>query len=64
MKFKELQGKKEGELQKILNEGREKLRDLRFKVASKQFKDVREVREVKKLIARALTLLNKKKFKT
>ena len=59
MEFKELKSKNKGELHKILTELREKSRDLRFKVASKQFKDVREIREVKKTIARILTLLNK-----
>ncbi|MBI4812504.1 50S ribosomal protein L29 [Candidatus Falkowbacteria bacterium] len=60
MELKELKNKKDNELQKMLAESREKLRDLRFKVASKQHKDVREVRKVKILIARILTLLNKK----
>ena len=61
MELKELQTKKESELQKILAESREKLRDLRFKVASKQLKNVREFRGVKKMIARIMTLLNRNK---
>ncbi|MFH1837966.1 MAG: 50S ribosomal protein L29 [Candidatus Kuenenbacteria bacterium] len=60
MKIKELKQKAETELQKLLQESREKLRELRFKIASKQLKKVREVRNVKKLIAKILTLLNKK----
>lgn len=60
MEFKELKTKKENELHRLLNESREKLRDLRFKDASKQLKNVREVRVIKKLIANILTLLNKK----
>ncbi|MBI4653278.1 50S ribosomal protein L29 [Candidatus Kuenenbacteria bacterium] len=58
MKIKELKQKSENELQKILQESREKMRELRFKIASKQLKKVREVRNVKKLIAKILTLLN------
>ena len=58
MEFKELKKKKEGELQKLLAESRDKLRDLRFKVASKQLKNVREIKTVKIMIANILTLLN------
>jgi len=58
MKIKELKQKTEAELQKLLQESREKLRELRFKIALKQFKKVMEIKNVKKLIARILTLLN------
>lgn len=60
MKINELKQKSEAELKKLLQESREKLRELKFKIASKQLKKVREVRSVKKLIAKILTLLNKK----
>lgn len=60
MKFKELKNKPEAELQKILKELKEKLRELRFKIASKQLKNIREIREVKKTIARILILLKGK----
>lgn len=63
MEFKELQKKKESELHKLLAESRDALRDLRFRVASKQLKDIREVRIVKKTIAKILTLLNSKSDK-
>jgi len=63
MEFKELQKKKESELHKSLAESRDTLRDLRFKVASKQLKDIREIRVVKKTIAKILTLLNSKSDK-
>ena len=58
MKIKELRTKSTQELQNLLKESREKLRDLRFRIASKQLKKVREIRGVKKTIAKILTLLN------
>lgn len=61
MKFKELKQKNEIELKKLLADSREKLRDLRFRVASRQLKDVRQIRKIKKTIAKVLTLLTKKK---
>lgn len=64
MEFKELKNKKSGELHKILAETREKLRDLHFKAASKQLKNIREVRNARKLVAMVLTLLNKSKEET
>jgi len=60
MEFKELKAKTEKELKQFLAESRDKLRDLRFKDANKQLKDVREIRVIKKIIARILTLLSKK----
>ena len=58
MDYKELKNKSENELHRILAETREKLRDLRFKDASKQLKNVREIRVVRETIARILMLLN------
>ena len=57
MELKELKSKTEKELRQFLGEAREKLRNLRFKDANKQLKNVREIRVVKKLIAQVLTLL-------
>lgn len=45
------------ELSKLLKASREELRDLRFKVASDQHKDIRELRDVRKRIARIITIL-------
>jgi len=59
MEFKELKNKEEKELQKILVQSRDKLRDLRFKDANKQLKNVREIRKTKETIAHVLTLLNR-----
>lgn len=58
MDFKELKNKKVGDLHSTLNESRDKLRDLRFKDANKQLKNVREIRKIKTTIAQILTLLN------
>ena len=60
MEFKELKKKETKDLHRILNESREKLRDLRFKDANKQLKNVREIRKIKNIIAQTLTLLNNK----
>lgn len=60
MKYKELQKKEIKELHRILNELREKYQELKFKVASDQLKNVREVREVKRTIAKILFLLSQK----
>lgn len=59
MEFKELKKKKIGDLHKLLAETRERLRDLRFKDANKQLKNVREIRKLRVQAARILTFLNK-----
>lgn len=62
MEIKELRQKSEIELQKLLKATREQVRDLRFKIAGKQHKDVRDLRETKKMIARILTVLKEKQI--
>ena len=61
MEFKELKKKTEGDLHKLLEVTRDKLRDLRFKDANKQLKNVREIRTVRQTIARILMLLKSNK---
>ena len=61
MELKELKNKSEKDLHNTLAESREKLREARFRDASKQLKNVREIRGLKKTIAQILTLLNYKK---
>ncbi len=61
MDFKELKTKTISELQNILSDLRDKLRDFRFKDSSKQLKNIREIRKAKKNIAQVLTLINKNK---
>ncbi len=58
MEFKELNEKKEADLQKLLSENNEKLRELRFKDSNKQLKNVREIRALKKTVARIKTVLS------
>jgi large subunit ribosomal protein L29 len=57
MKINELRQKSKSELQKILLDDREKLRQLRFDLAAGKVKNVREVRKTRKDIARILTML-------
>lgn len=60
MKAKELRQKSKPELEKLLRDLREKLRQLKFDLAAGKLKNVREIREVKRDIARILTLLKEK----
>ena len=57
MKISELRQKPKNELQSLLNEKRGRLRVLRFDLASGKVKNVLEIRQIKKDIARILTLL-------
>lgn len=59
--FKELNNKNSDELNAQLVENRELLRELRFKDSNRQLKNVRQVRTIKKTIAKILTVLNQKK---
>jgi large subunit ribosomal protein L29 len=60
MKVSELRQKSKEELEKMVFEHREKLRQLSFDSASGKIKNVREIRKTKKEIAQMLTLLRKK----
>ncbi len=57
MNLTELRQKSKDELQKTLQDLQEKLRQLRFDLAAGKVKNVREIRKIKKEIARILTLL-------
>ena len=57
MKIQEFRQKSKPELQKFLIDSQERLRSLKFDLASGKVKNVREIRELKKNIARILTLL-------
>jgi large subunit ribosomal protein L29 len=60
MKIVELRQKTKNELEKILADSRERLRQLRFDLAAGKVKNVREIHLLKKDIARILTLLRQK----
>lgn len=57
MKTVEIRRKDKAELQRLLMSEREKLRQLRFNLVSGKVKNIREVRKMKKDIARILTIL-------
>ena len=57
MKIDELRQKSREELEKSLQDSREKLRQLRFDLSAGKVKNVREIRRIKKEIARILTLV-------
>ncbi len=61
MIFADLQTKSIEQLQVLLAEKNEQLRNLRFKVTENQYKNVREIRKTRKLIAQINTLLCAKK---
>jgi len=56
-KASELKQKSKEELAKILQDSREKLQQLRFDLSAGKVKNVREIRQTRKDIARILTLL-------
>jgi len=58
LKAKELKLKTKEELKKLLEESQNKLRDLYFGISLKQLKNVRDLRKVKKLIAKIKTIIN------
>lgn len=60
MEFKELLQKPEEELKKMLQDSRERLRQLKFDLSSGKVKNIREIRQIKKDIARILTLFSQK----
>lgn len=64
MKTKELQSfknKPAAELKKELGGYREKLRKLKFDLSAGKVKNIREIKETKKTIARILTFMNENK---
>jgi large subunit ribosomal protein L29 len=60
MKIRELKEKNIHELKMLLSEKKEKTRQFRFDIASKQVKNNQELKREKKDIARILTLINEK----
>ncbi len=62
MKIKDLRNKDEKALRKMESVLREKLRGLRFNLQAGKVKNVKEVKEVRRTIARILTLIKEKKY--
>jgi len=60
MKAVDIRKKNEDELKKNLQDLREDLGKLRFKVVANKLKNVREIRNRKKEIARIITIMNEK----
>lgn len=57
MKTKELNQKTKKELNDLLIESRRKLGQLRFDLASKKLKNIREIRGLRRDVARIITIL-------
>ncbi|OGY90401.1 MAG: 50S ribosomal protein L29 [Candidatus Komeilibacteria bacterium RIFCSPLOWO2_01_FULL_52_15] len=60
MKMREIKELTAKQISEKLSELRAQIRDMRFKIASQQTKNVRELRTVRKNIARMLTVQNTK----
>jgi len=58
VKTNEIRQKSKPELQKLLQSSKEKLRQLRFDLSSGKVKNTREIQQIKKDIARILTILH------
>ena len=61
MPMKDIAKKSDADLQKVVKEKREALRELRFASAGSGMRDVKAMRSAKKEIAQALTELNARK---
>lgn len=60
MKISELKAKGEAELIKLLADLRDQAREMKFKIHSKEVKKTQSLSQIKKDIARILTLINAK----
>lgn len=60
MKIQELRKLNKEELQKSLADNRKKAQELRVVLATEKVKNIKEIREIKKDIAKILTILNTK----
>lgn len=58
MKIRELRQKPKSELDKLLKEKQGRLLNLRFDLSEGRVKNIREIKEIKKDIARISTLIN------
>ena len=58
MKASELRKKDKKDLEKLIKDNSKKLSDLRFKFSANQLKNVKEIHNTKKDIAKILTIIN------
>ena len=63
MKFRELQNLEDSALKRLSNTNREEIRELRFKFVNGQEKNIRKIRNSRKILARVLTLLHERVLK-
>ena len=63
MDIKEIKNKSVAELTNLLEELRLKLDELKYKAAQKQLKNIREVRMIKREIAKIMTVLKQNQLK-
>jgi ribosomal protein L29 len=63
MNVKELKNLAEQELKKLIEDKKQRLRELRFDLSSGKVKNVREIRQAKKMIAQSLTILKERNGK-
>lgn len=56
MEIQEIRTQSATEREKMLVERQEKLRELRFRVARRELKNIRDIRKIKKEVARILTV--------
>lgn len=60
MKVKELRQKTDKELNELLNQSRQKLGQFKFDLAAKKLKNIREINQSRKQVARILTILTQR----
>jgi large subunit ribosomal protein L29 len=58
--IQEMKNKQDAELARLIKDKNEELRTLRFDLAAGKVKDISKIREARKAIARAKTLLNER----
>ena len=62
MTIQELRDKTEVELQQLLREHTASVREMRFRTALRELKNVRDIRKSRKMIAQILSILTEKKM--
>ncbi|MCK5332807.1 50S ribosomal protein L29 [Candidatus Parcubacteria bacterium] len=62
MKANEIREKSENQLQVLIKESKEKLKNLRFSLANRQLKDHSDIKKTKKVVARAKSILKERKI--